>query len=83
MGGDIGTAHDEGNARHAVVKEAFEGQAVIAQCVAVIAGEDDEGVVEYALGFERGDDFANAFVNQADVRVVVLAPFAVVFWLSL
>ena len=52
MGGDIGSSNDEGNARHAVVKKAFEGQAVIAQCVAVIAGEDDEGVVEYADGLQ-------------------------------
>ena len=83
MGRDIGTANNEGYTRHAVVKEAFEGHAVIAQCVAVIAGEYDEGIVEYAMGFECGDNFANAFVNQADVGVVVLAPFAVVLWRGL
>ena len=66
-----GLAHDHGHAQHVlVVKRPLGDQAVLAQEVAVVGGEDDERVVGNAGGIERVEDAPDLVVDEAHHAVV-------------
>ena len=61
-----------------LVEEALVDQAVVAEGVAVVAGEDDQGVVQRPRLLQRRQDLADALVDQGDVGVVAGPPAPVV-----
>ena len=61
---ETGAGDDEGDAGGGFVKGVFEGLAVFHVHFAVVAGEDDVGVVELAGGFERVEDLAEHGVRS-------------------
>ena len=54
-------------------------EAVLAEAVALIGGEDDEGVFQLARGLERGHQPAHAFVDSDHALIHLLHPFVVGF----
>ena len=70
-------ADDHGHAGAGVVHvRAFDGEAVVAEHVAVVAGKDDDGVVRKVRVVECLQDAPNLFVDEGDGRVVSDAAFA-------
>ena len=66
-----GPADDEGDADAVIVVEGtFGDEAVVAVVVAVVGGEDDEGVVLFADGFQVVEQSADGVVHHADHAVV-------------
>ncbi len=55
---------------------AFDGEAVVAEHVAVVAGKDDDGVVRKICVVECLQDAPDLFVDEGDGRVVADAAFA-------
>ena len=71
-GGNMtGQARDHGHADTIIVVEcAFGDQTVLAEIVAVIAGEDDQGVLSETEFIEVIYDLPDGFVHAADHPVV-------------
>ncbi len=57
---ELGIAHQEGDTDGFVKGPAFVAEAVFAPELAVVGGEDEDGVVELVGLLERGEDFADA-----------------------
>ena len=64
---EAGAGDDEGDAGGGFVKGVFEGLAVFHVHFAVVAGEDDVGVVELAGGFEGVVELAGGFEGVEDL----------------
>ncbi len=70
-------ADDHGYAGAGVVHvRAFDGEAVVAEHVAVVAGKDDDGVVRKVRVVECLQDAPDLFVDEGDGSVVADAAFA-------
>ena len=70
-------ADDHGHAGAGVVHvRAFDGEAVVAEHVAVVAGKDDDGVVRKVRVVECLQDAPDLFVDEGDGCVVADAAFA-------
>ena len=75
--GCVRHADDHGHPGAGVVHvRAFDGEAVIAEHVAVVAGKDDDGVVRKICIVECLQDAPDLFVDEGDGRVVADAAFA-------
>lgn len=70
-------ADDHGHSGAGVVHvRAFDGEAVVAEHVAVVAGKDDNGVVRKICIVECLQDAPDLFIDEGDGRVVSNAAFA-------
>ncbi len=70
-------ADDHGHAGAGVVHvRTFDGEAVVAEHVAVVAGKDDDGVVRKICVVECLQDAPDLFVDEGDGCVVADAAFA-------
>ncbi len=70
-------ADDHGHPGAGVVHvRAFEGEAVVAEHVAVVAGKDDDGIVRKIRVVECLQDAPDLFVYEGDGCVVSDAAFA-------
>lgn len=68
---------DAGNAEGLLVGvKFFPPETVVAEKFAVVGGEDDEGVLQFAGGFESVEDAADMMVHEADHAVVAGGIFA-------
>ncbi len=66
-----GVTPDEGHAREgAIVQAALEHEASVPQHVAVVAGEDDDGVVVQAEAAQAVEDAPDGVVDAGDVAVI-------------
>ena len=75
--GCVWYADDHGHPGAGIVHVcAFDGEAVIAEHVAVVAGKDDDGVVRKICIVECLQDAPDLFVDEGDGRVVADAAFA-------
>ena len=75
--GFAGYADDHGHAGAGVVHvRAFDGEAVVTEHVAVVAGKDDDGIVRKVRVVECLQDAPNLFVDEGDGCVVADAAFA-------
>ena len=75
--GCVWCADDHGHPCAGVVHvRAFDGEAVVAEHVAVVAGKDDDGVVRKICIVECLQDAPDLFVDEGDGRVVADAAFA-------
>ncbi len=75
--GCVRHADDHGHPGAGVVHvRAFDGEAVVAEHVAVVAGKDDDGVVRKICIVECLQDAPDLFVDEGDGRVVADAAFA-------
>ena len=70
-------ADDHGHSGAGVVHvRAFDGEAVVAEHVAVVAGKDDDGVVRKICIVECLQDAPDLFVDEGDGGMVADAAFA-------
>ena len=75
--GCAGYADDQGHPGAGVVHvRAFDGEAVVAEHVAVVAGEYDDGVIRKMRVVECLQDAPDLFVDEGDGGVVADAAFA-------
>ena len=75
--GFAGYADDHGHPGAGVVHvRAFDGEAVVTEHVAVVAGKDDDGIVRKVRVVECLQDAPNLFVDEGDGCVVADAAFA-------
>ena len=70
---EAGAGDDEGDASGGFVQGVFEGLTVFHVHFAVVAGEDDVGVVELAGGLQGVEDLAEHGVGLGDHGEVVAA----------
>ncbi len=68
---ELGITDEEGDADGLVEGPALIAEAVLAPEVAVIACEDEDGVVELFRLFERGEELADTFVDRDDAAELV------------
>ena len=68
--------HDQRNAHDLLVDAVFAPLPAPAEVVAVVAGEDDDGVFTLAGGVEGGEDPTDLGVDEADACEVAAAEVA-------
>lgn len=69
-GGDFWAAEDEWDARGAFPEGVFSGDSFFAEVPAVIAEEDDDGVVFGRGGVESGEETADLLIHEGDAREI-------------
>lgn len=75
----LGVADDHRNPAATIKRERFLVEAFILQHFTVVGGVDDDSVVEDSVAFERGEHFAEGFVNHGDGFKIGFADFAFFF----